>query len=264
MTLSEHIDAVNKRNEKALSVFLTAGFPFKNNFTDTALSVLDAGADLLEVGIPFSDPLADGPVIQHSSQIALENKVNIKSVLEYTSEIKSKTSKPVVLMGYANPVLNYGTEKFFLDASNAGADGVIIPDVPLDEYDDFYEANNGLLDTVMLTTPYSSLERIKKADELSRGFIYCVSVYGTTGERVSFSEETLQALKETRKVIKKNKMLIGFGISSPESIRSIAPFSDGVIVGSAIIKKLFEVSMGGSFSEVTDYVKSLKEACLMD
>ncbi|MCU7496159.1 MAG: tryptophan synthase subunit alpha [Ignavibacteria bacterium] len=262
MNLSQYIDDVNKKEEKALSVFLTAGFPFKDIFADTALSVLDSGADLLELGIPFSDPLADGPVIQHSSQVALENKVNIKSVLEYTSKIKSKTSKPVVLMGYANPVLNYGREKFFSDAADAGADGVIIPDVPIDEYDEFYESNRGLLDTVMLTTPFSSAERIRKADELSRGFVYCVSIYGTTGQRTSFSKETLQAIEETRKMIKKNKMMIGFGISSPESIRSIAPFCDGVIVGSAIIKKLFELDKGKGLSEIADYVKDLKEACM--
>lgn len=262
MNLAQHIDAVNQKNEKALSVFLTAGFPFKNTFTDTALSVLDSGADLLELGIPFSDPLADGPVIQHSSQVALENKINIRSVLEYTSKIKSKTSKPIVLMGYANPVLNYGRERFFSDALDAGADGIIIPDVPVNEYEDFYGCNTGGLDTVMLTTPYSSVERIEKADELSRGFIYCVSVYGTTGERTSFSKEAIDALKKTRRIVRKNKMLIGFGISSPESIRSIAPFSDGVIVGSAIIKKLFEFRGGRDLSVVTDYVRSLKEACL--
>ncbi|HEX2868204.1 MAG TPA: tryptophan synthase subunit alpha [Ignavibacteriales bacterium] len=262
MRLNEYIDNVNKKNEKALSVFLTAGFPDKKNFTDIALSVLEAGADLLELGIPFSDPLADGPVIQHSSQIALENKINIKSVLEFTSEIKSRSQKPVVLMGYANPVLNYGRKNFFTDALNAGADGIIIPDVPIDEYDAFYEEGIQGLDTIMLTTPYSTEERIKKADELSRGFIYCVSVYGTTGERTNFSKETLEALGKTRKIVKNNKMLIGFGISSAESIRSISPYSDGVIVGSAIIKKLFEFLKGGNLSIVTDYVRSLKDACL--
>lgn len=262
MQLDQYIDNVNKKNEKALSVFLTAGFPDKKNFTDIALSVLEAGADLLELGIPFSDPLADGPVIQHSSQIALENKINIKSVLDYTSEIKSRCQKPVVLMGYANPVLNYGRENFFTDALNAGVDGVIIPDVPIDEYDAFYEESNQEIDTIMLTTPYSTEERIKKADELSSGFIYCVSVYGTTGERTNFSSETLEALRKTRKIVKKNKMLIGFGISSAESIRSISPYSDGVIVGSAIIKKLFEFSRGGGLSAVTDYIRSLKDACI--
>lgn len=261
MQLDEYINSVNKKNEKALSVFLTAGFPDKKYFTDIASSVLDAGADLLELGIPFSDPLADGPVIQHSSQIALENKINIKSVLEYTSEIKRRSQKPVVLMGYANPVLSYGRKNFFTDALNAGVDGMIIPDVPIDEYDAFYEESSHKPDTIMLTTPYSTEERIKKADQLSNGFIYCVSVYGTTGERTSFSKETLEALERTRKVVKKNKMLIGFGISSAASIRSISPYSDGVIVGSAIIKKLFEFHKGKDLSLVTDYVSSLKEAC---
>ncbi|MDP4172587.1 MAG: tryptophan synthase subunit alpha [Bacteroidota bacterium] len=262
MRLCDHISEINKKDEKALSVFLTAGFPEAKNFSDLAISILDSGADLLELGIPFSDPLADGPVIQNSSLIALENKVNIKKVFEYTSAIKQKADKPIVLMGYANPIVHYGVENFFSDALNAGANGVIIPDVPIDEYDSFYGCGSKGLDTIMLTTPYSTEERIQKADELSSGFIYCVSVYGTTGERVNFSEETIEVLSKTKSIIKKNKMLIGFGISSAESIKSIAPVCDGVIVGSAVIKRLFEYREDKNLSKVTSYISSLKEACI--
>lgn len=261
MRLAEHIDLINKRNEKALSVFLTAGFPERSGFSDIACSILDSGADLLELGIPFSDPLADGPIIQYSSQAAIENKVNIKTVFQYSSEIKFKANKPVILMGYANPILNYGTKNFFNDAVNSGADGVIIPDVPLDEYESFFSCKNSDLDSIILTTPFSTEKRIKRADGLSSGFIYCVSVNGTTGERTGFSPETIEALSKTRSIITKNKMLIGFGISSAESIRSISPVCDGVIVGSAIIKRLIEYRNKNSFSPLYKYITELKEAC---
>ncbi len=257
--LKEYIQSINNKNEKALSIFLTAGFPDKQNFVDLACKVFEAGADILELGIPFSDPLADGPVIQHSSHLAIQNGINIKDVLVYAKAIKSKKNKPIVLMGYANPILNFGKTNFFRDASAAGVDGLIIQDVPIEEYDSFFQDQKDL-DIILLTTPTSSEERIRKIDETSKGFVYCVSVTGTTGIRKDFSEETLNSLKATHSIVK-NKMLVGFGISTPENIKQISPYCDGVIVGSAVIKKLMNDNYKKDVEETLKLVKKLKEAC---
>jgi len=259
LKLQEYIQSINNINEKALSIFLTAGFPNKDHFVDLACKVFDAGADILELGIPFSDPLADGPIIQHSSHLAIQNGINIEDVLKYTERIKSKKNKPVVLMGYANPILNYGKSNFFRDASAAGVDGLIVPDVPIEEYDSFFQDQKEL-DIILLTTPTSTEERIKRIDETSKGFVYCVSVTGTTGIRKDFSEETLNSLKSTHSIVK-NKMLVGFGISTPENIKQISPYCDGVIVGSAVIKKLMIGNYKDDLEETDKLVNQLKEAC---
>lgn len=175
MKISEYIDSVNKAR-KVLSIFLTAGFPNKEKFVDTALSVLDSGADMLEIGIPFSDPLADGHVIQESSYDALKQGVKMKDVFSYTEAIVKKTDKPIVLMGYANPIMKYGKNNFAQDAINCGAKGLIVPDVPINEYDDFFNESYNDLEIVLLTTPTSDEERIKLIDKKSRGFVYCVSI----------------------------------------------------------------------------------------
>ncbi len=261
VNLKEHIQSVNDENEKVLSIFLTAGFPDKHKFVDLACKVFDAGADIIEIGIPFSDPLADGPVIQHSSHIAIQNGVSIKDVLSYTEKIKSKNDKPIVFMGYANPILNYGKNNFFRDAKQAGADGLIIPDVPLEEYDSFFEEQNDL-DVVLLTTPTSTQDRIMEVDKRSKGFIYCVSVIGTTGIRKEFSDETLNSLKSTHSIVK-NKMLVGFGISSPDNIKQISPYCDGVIVGSAVIKKLMNGNYKKDVEETLHLIKELKKSCML-
>jgi len=254
--ISSHIEKVNQANRKALSIFLTAGFPAKENFIELALSVLENGADMLEIGIPFSDPLADGPTIQQSSQTALENGVNMKDVFSFCEKIKSKTDKPLILMGYANPIIKYGTENFCGDAMNSGAAGLIVPDVPIDEYESFYTNNFKDFEKILLTTPASSDERIKEIDKKSEGFVYCVSVTGTTGARTNFDEHILKNLERTYSLVTKNKMLIGFGISSPEDIKTFSPFCDGVIVGSAVIKKINE-----DYKALPEFVRSLSDAC---
>jgi tryptophan synthase alpha chain len=255
--IKEEIEKINNRNEKALSIFLTGGYPEVEGFVDFALQVLDAGADMLEIGIPFSDPLADGAVIQQSSQLALGNGVNLKRVLQLTAEIKINTNKPVILMGYANPIFHYGIERFFKDANEAGADGVIVPDIPIDEFESFFPKDRNEIDTILLTTPQSGENRIKQIDSESSGFVYCVSVSGTTGVRDSFSEEDINSLMETRKIIKKNKMLVGFGISTQENIKQVSPYCDGVIVGSALIKSLRD----SGIKDTLKLVKNLKNGC---
>ena len=258
--ISEHIERINSSNRKVLSIYLTAGFPKKETFVDLALAVLDSGADMLEIGVPFSDPLADGPVIQYSSHVALENSTTMTDVLHYCEKIKSKTEKPLLLMGYANPILKYGIKNFCKDAVASGIVGLIAPDVPLDEYESFYSDDFNCFDKILLTTPTSPDERIKQIDKKSEGFVYCVSVKGTTGARSHFDESVYKNLQRTYTLTEKNKMLIGFGISSPESVKKFSPFCDGVIIGSAVIKKIDETK---NISEVGKFVNSLSEACNM-
>ncbi|MEI7811507.1 MAG: tryptophan synthase subunit alpha [Ignavibacteria bacterium] len=261
MNIADYIDGINKKDEKVLSIFLTAGFPDKENFAELALGVLEAGADMLEIGFPFSDPLADGPVIQYSSHQAIANGVNLSTVFEYIKIIKAETAKPLILMGYANPVLNYGVSKFLKKAKSAGANGLIIPDVPLEEYDAFFGADQSLTEIIMLTVPSSSEERIKKIDAKSRGFLYCVSVNGVTGERQGFNEAAIESIRKTYELVN-NKMLIGFGISNADSIKAVSPYCDGVIIGSAVIKKLTELTkQGNNYSAVFDFIREMKQAC---
>lgn len=256
--IRNYIDKLNNQKRIALSIFLTAGFPNKNTFVDLAKAVFDAGADLLELGIPFSDPLADGPIIQTSSTIALNNNVTLKDVLKYAEIISKHSEKPIILMGYANPINRYNKLNFFNDAVNAGVKGLIVPDIPLEEYDSFYDCDTNNLDIILLTTPASTNERIKSIDNKSSGFVYCVSVTGTTGIKDSFGNETFENLKRTYSLIKKNKMLIGFGISKPDDIKNFSPYCDGVIVGSRIIKSILN---SDKLDDTLKIIAELSNAC---
>jgi len=259
MKIAKYIDEINAKGEKVLSVFLTAGYPQKNTFVDLAADILKNGADMLELGVPFSDPLADGPVIQTSSTEALLNGVTLTDVLGYVKEIKSKIDKPIILMSYINPILNYGIEKF-LDACKVyGVDGLILPDLVIEEYNELLGDINPDLDIVLLCTPTTPDDRIKQIDEQSMGFVYCVSLNGTTGVRNQFDESILKPIKNAKQLITKNKMLVGFGISNEESVKYFAPYCDGVIVGSAVVKLLTDESCGKE--KAIELVKILKSAC---
>ncbi len=257
--IKETIKKVNEGNEKALTVFLTSGFPDPKNFVEMALSIVDAEADILEIGLPFGDSLADGPVIQSSYISALANSINLERTLKYISQIRKVSDVPIILMGASNPVLKYGKTTFSKNAIDAGVNGVIIPDVPLEEYDDFFENKFLGLDTILLTTPTSSTRRIKDIDSKSSGFLYCVSVVGTTGARTNFDQYVTENLKRTYNAVEKNKMQIGFGISSGANIKQFSPFCDGIIVGSAVIKSLSNDDL--DYSKTIQLVKELKTAC---
>ena len=258
--IEDYIVKKNNSNEKILSVFLTAGFTDKDNFSQLAVNILNAGADMLEIGFPFSDPLADGPVIQDSSQKALEGGINIEITFKYVKEIRKETEKPLIMMGYANPVLSYGISNFTKDAKDAGVNGVIIPDVPIEEYEQFFDGSFGGIDTVLLITPTTPAERIALIDEKGSGFIYCVSVSGTTGTAGKSKEETIEFLKYAYGSVKRNKMLVGFGISDPEAAKNFAPYCDGVIVGSAVIKSLKNDSH--PYVKTLRLIRKLKDALL--
>jgi len=260
--IKSYIENLNLVKRKALSVFLTSGYPDKKEFLPLAIDILDSGADMLELGIPFSDPIADGPVIQASSQAALENKVTISDTLEYARSIRSKSDKPIILMGYSNPLLSYGLTQFINDAKNSGVDGLIIPDVPPEEYNDFWNCDLRGLDVILLTTPASDDGRIKEIDALSSGFVYCVSVTGTTGIQKSFNSAVIDNIKNTYQLIENNKMLIGFGISAPQNILDFSPHCDGVIVGSAVVKSIMtDVEKGNRYQSTISLIERLSKVC---
>src|SRR6267154_1157311 len=228
------------KKSNILSVYYTAGFPKLSDTVVIARALEDAGADLIEIGIPFSDPVADGPVIQASNKVALDNGMNLKLLLEQVSEIRRQVKLPIILMGYINPVLQYGIEKFCKDAAAAGVDGVILPDLPLAEYEAEYKIffEQQELRNVFLISPTTSEDRIKKIDAASNSFIYAVSASSTTGATSGFSPEQEEYFKRLQKMKIKNPLLIGFGISNGETFRKAAAYAAGAIVGSAFIRLL--------------------------
>jgi len=254
--LTTKLTQLRERNEKALVLFLTAGYPHLDSTTPLVLELAQAGADIIELGMSFSDPLADGPVIQASSQQAIKNGITLDHILEQVKEIRKHTNIPLVLMGYLNPILHYGEEKFFDDARKAGVDGIILPEVPLEELDRFLSlTRKHHLADILLVSPATTDKRIREIDEVSSGFLYCVSTTGVTGRsNIGNIESYVSRVKSNAK---NNPVLVGFGIKTPEDAQRIAQHADGVIVGSALIQK---ITQGGTATEIGDWVRQLKNA----
>jgi len=243
-------------------------FPLGYPDLDTSIDVIEAlaknGADLIEVGLSFSDPLADGPVIQHATQIALEKGITVKKSLEAVKEIRKRgVDIPLILMGYYNPMLAYGLEKFIHDAREAGADGFIIPDLPMEEADEFYVALSGAagedeaLPLIQMLAPTSPNERMEAIARNAKGFIYLVSVTGVTGARTSISEGLGELIARVREHTSA-PVCVGFGIGTPEQAKQVGALADGVIVGSACVK-----AIGGSETPVEaarEFARSFREA----
>jgi tryptophan synthase alpha chain len=231
------------KNCKVLNVYCTAGFPNLDS-TIPVMQALEAnGADIIELGMPYSDPLADGPVIQASGNIALANGMSISVLFEQLKDLRKTVSVPVILMGYMNPVLQYGFEKFCSDAAEVGVDGLILPDLPEYEFETEFGAiikKNGL-DFIFLVTPETSDERLKTLDSLSTGFLYAVSSSATTGSDKDFNavEKYLHQLQEKKLV---NPVLVGFGIKDRATFESASKYSNGAIIGTAFIKALENTS----------------------
>lgn len=228
----------HKKN-RVLNVYCTAGYP-KLDSTIPVMQALEAnGADIIELGMPYSDPLADGPVIQASGNIALANGMTIKLLFEQLKDLRKTVKVPVILMGYMNPVLQYGLEKFCADAAAVGVDGLILPDLPEFEFESAYGAiiKKYGLDFIFLVTPETSEERLKKLDALSTGFLYAVSSSATTGSEQDFSavEKYLHRLQDMHL---QNPVLVGFGIKDKATFESAAKYSNGAIIGTAFIKAL--------------------------
>lgn len=230
------------KNKKGpiLSIYFTAGYPNLESTLDIAEALEKGGADFIEIGFPYSDPVADGPVIQASSQKALENGMTLSILFDQLKDLRKRVSIPILLMGYVNPVLQYGVENFCNKAAEVGVDGVIVPDLPMYEYENLYK--NCFLDNklsnIFLVTPQTSEERIRKIDELSNGFIYLLSSSSTTGKDLKVSNEADAYFKRIKDMDLKNPTMIGFGISDQKSFDKAAEYTRGAIVGSAFVKLL--------------------------
>lgn len=245
------------KQEPLLSLYFTAGYPELNSTVDIAEAVEKAGVDFIEIGFPYSDPLADGPVIQHSSQVSLKNGMNLKVLFEQLKELRKRVSIPVLLMGYVNPVLQYGVKNFCDSCAAVGVDGVIVPDLPMYEYEELYKENfiSNNLSNIFLVTPQTSEERIRKIDELSNGFIYLLSSSSTTGKNLKVSDEAESYFSRIRDMKLKNPTMIGFGISDQASFNKAAEYTRGAIVGSAFVKFL---GTENAMQRIPEFVKSIR------
>jgi len=227
-----------KEDEKIMSLFLTAGYPDPDSTAELIVGFEQHGADMIELGMPFSDPLADGPTIQYSSEAAIKNGITMKKIFDIIKQVRKESQIPIILMGYINPVLRYGIDRFCEDAANAEADGLIIPDLPVEESALIHEqAKKNGLNLIFLVAPNTRDKRMKKIDEISEGFVYCVSVTGVTGARdgdeVARSVEKF--INRINKNVQQNPKLIGFGIKNYADAQQVAKDVDGFIVGSALI-----------------------------
>ncbi|MEW6616264.1 MAG: tryptophan synthase subunit alpha [Thermodesulfobacteriota bacterium] len=247
-------------NRKALIPYITAGDPSLDLTKKLIFQLEESGADIIELGVPFSDPMADGPTIQRASERALANSVSLRDVLDLVSEIRMHTEIPLILFGYYNPFFTYGAEKFSRDAREAGVDGVLIVDLPPEEVDElkvYVDKDN--LDIIFLIAPTSNKDRIKLITNKASGFIYYVSVTGVTGARSNLNsriEEYVAKVKEFTCL----PVGVGFGISTPGQAGKVARWADAVIVGSAIVKIIEEnLNSPDMVKKVGQFVKSLKE-----
>lgn len=230
-----------EKKNHILSIYFTAGFPHLNDTLTIIRELESNGVDMIEVGMPFSDPLADGPTIQYTSEVALKNGMSIKLLFDQLSTADLRKSKAaILLMGYLNPVLQYGIEKFCKDAAALGVDGVILPDLPMQEYLDEYKSifeKHGLKN-VFLITPQTSEARIRLIDEHSNGFIYMVSSSSTTGAKEEIQNSQEAYFKRVKAMNLKNPTLIGFGISDAKTFEKACEYANGAIIGSAFVKAL--------------------------
>lgn len=249
-------------SSKIMSLFLTAGYPDLESTVDLVLGFEENGAELIELGMPYSDPLADGPTIQYSSEIAIKKGITMERIFKMIDKIRTKSNIPIILMGYMNPVFRYGVADFCKKAGEAGADGLIIPDIPPEEsglIDN--EAEKTGLAMIYLIAPNTSDERMRKIDNKSKGFVYCVSVTGVTGARdggeVATSVERF--VDRVNQNVTKNPVMVGFGIKSHEDAVRIAAKADGFIVGSALIDTIRDRYPDKGWKENTfSFVRTLK------
>lgn len=249
-------------SSKIMSLFLTAGYPDLESTVDLILGLEENGTDFIELGMPFSDPLADGPTIQYSSNIAIEKGITMEKIFGMVRQVRQKSEIPIVLMGYINPVLRYGIDDFCEEASKAGVDGLIIPDIPIEESGIISEKIRSQgLSLIYLVAPNSSDQRMQKIDDASDGFVYCVSVTGVTGAREGdeVAQSVARFINRVKQNVVKNPKMVGFGIKTHEDAQRIAADMDGFIVGSALIDTIREHYPENDWKEkVFDFVRTLK------
>jgi len=247
----------NKGNRKLLSLYFTAGYPTLDDTLSIAKSCEEAGVDFLEIGFPYSDPVADGPVIQHSSEEALKNGMSLSYLFKQLQDLRKHIKIPVLLMGYVNPMLQYGVERFCADCAAVGIDGVIVPDLPITEYEAHYQAifDKYELRNIFLITPQTTEDRIRKIDQLSTGFVYMVSSYATTGKNLSISDQTAAYFARVKALNLRSPLVVGFGISDRQSFDLALKYADAAIVGSAFVRLLGQAAYQ---EKIADFVAGIK------
>lgn len=252
------IQKIFQNKEKdLLSIYFTSGFPELNDTTKVIAELSNSGVDFIEVGLPYSDPLADGPTIQDSSQIALKNGINLDVVFDQLMTVKENNETPLVLMGYLNQVLKYGEEKFCKKMVACGIDTVILPDLPMVEYENHYKAlfEKYGINNVFLITPLTSEERIRKIDSYTQSFIYMVASSSITGAKGEISQQQINYFERIKSMNLTSKLIIGFGISNHETFTKACKYGNGAIIGSAFIRFLDEHGV----QRIGHFVESIKK-----
>ena len=259
--IASRFQALKHEGRMALMPFLMAGDPDLEVTAEVLLSLQENGADMVELGIPYSDPLADGPVIQASAHRALAAGTTTDRVLDMLQSLRGQLTLPVILFTYSNPLLNRGAERFFADAAAAGASGLVIPDLPLEEAERLSPfAAQHQLDLVLLVAPTTPAERMRRIAEASRGFTYLVSVTGVTGERSNL-EQRVASLVTSLRACCPIPVAVGFGISGPEQVRQVREWgADGAIVGSALVKGMAAVDRSTTAAEAGAFCRQLRTA----
>ncbi len=243
------------KDKNILSIYFTSGFPKLNDTTRVIQELSNAGVDFIEVGLPYSDPLADGPTIQNSSQKALANGINLDIVFDQLLQIKETNKIPLVLMGYLNQLLKYGEDKFCQKLVDCGIDTVILPDLPMVEYENHYKAlfSTYGINNVFLITPQTTEERIRKIDSYTESFIYMVASSSITGAKGAISQQQIEYFKRIKSMNLKSKLIIGFGISDHQTFSKACEYGSGAIIGSAFINFLEQNGVEG----IPEFVKSI-------
>ncbi len=257
---------VQARQDKrgAVMPYFMCGYPSSELSVEIVLAAAEGGADIIELGMPFSDPLADGATVQHAGHVALERGMSISGCMEIAHQVSAKSTVPLILMGYYNPVMAYGLERFCVDAKANGVNGLIIPDLPMEEAEPLLEEvkKNGLA-LIFLIPPTTPDARIAKIAELTAsetgGFIYCVSLSGVTGARTSLPPHLRSFIERVKSYTKDIPIAIGFGLSTPEHIAEVTSYADGAAVGSAIVHLIDQHADGTQAEAVKHYIKSLRQ-----
>ena len=259
--IKEKFAELESRGEKALIAYIMAGFPNEKATITTVRGLVKGGADIIELGFPFSDPLADGPVIQNASTKSLEKGTKITKFFSLVKKIRKETDIPLVLMTYTNILYHKGYSKFISEAKKAGIDGFILPDMSVEESKEYLTAAKNNADTIFLISPNTNKTRVQKITKASSGFLYLVAVFGTTGVKTGIKKYTLDAIKQVKKQTKgKIPIGVGFGISTPEDVKKyIKAGADAVIVGSAYLKLIEKTPQNKLESKITAFTKSLKK-----
>jgi tryptophan synthase alpha chain len=261
--IAEKFNMLRERKEKALIVYLTAGDPSLGVTKDLILGLEKSGADILEIGVPFSDPTADGPVIQEASQRSLKAGTTLQSVLDLVADIRRTSQIPIVLFGYYNPIFTYGTKKFAQAAKKAGVDGVLVVDLPREEAKELRKYTDIIgIDFISLVAPTTGMERLRRIAAEAAGFLYYISITGVTGTAAPRIEDIRSEVEKIRKITKL-PLAVGFGISNAKQASEIANFADGVVIGSAVVRLIDENKENIHLIKiVTDYVNEIKRALI--